>query len=294
MRFTKLLPALLMLVACDQAPGNAKGPAPDATEDAATALIPAGGTFDYRYAFRLPAAKIKAVQDSHVRGCEQLGPARCRINATRYRVGDDNKIAAVTTLMLDPGIARAFGEAATRTVTSAQGVLVDARIAGASPAGSGAALVARLRTALADASKQAATAAPDQRAAYVAKAQRLSTALATIGEIEGGDPQSNATTPLLVTYASGTVSPAMGASPDATFQAAGQTFLASLGGLVSLLAGPAPFIVLMVIAVLILRRFVHADEEPVEAAPVHAAPEHKNVIQRWIHRDEDTPARDET
>src|SRR5881628_1327936 len=38
-----------------------------------------GVAFNYKYAFRLPAERITAVQEEHAEACEKLGVARCRI-----------------------------------------------------------------------------------------------------------------------------------------------------------------------------------------------------------------------
>lgn len=283
------LAGLLLLSACMQAPAASEpnGPAPDIKADPAQVLVPQGVSFGYRYAFRMPANQIKAVQASHTAGCERLGPSRCRITSARYRVGDDGHVAAVSTLMIDPALARAFGDAAAKTVTAANGILIDSRASGGEATGSGA-LVGRLKASLAQA--QAST-APDQ----VAKAQRLQTALAAIAEVEQNDTWGNATTPVVVTYSSGNVTPGMGASANQSWEQARDTFLASLGGMAVLMSGVGPWIVLLLILVFILRKIVHASDGDVETVRVeHVETEKLGLLHRLLHRDEVPPPLSET
>lgn len=260
---------------------GARAPAapPDATTDAA---------FDYRYAFRLPPARIAAVQESHARGCEQLGPARCRIVAMRYSVGDDNAIAATLTLRLDPLLARAYGKAAERTVVDARGTMTDAVVAGADAAAHGDSVLARLRDALGNAEAAARTAAPAEQAPLAARAERLRAAIATIGEVDQGAASGVATAPVLLRYSSSGAIPGIGASPQATFESAGDTFLGSLAGLLVVLAGVGPWIVLLLGGALALR-WTLARTEQAPAAPAPAPQQddpHRNVIQRWFNRDD--------
>jgi len=89
-----------------------------------------GVAFNYRYAFRLPAASIAPVQEQHARTCEQLGVARCRVTGMRYRVVNDRDVQAMLAFKLEPSIARRFGQAGAEAVTRAEGMLVDAEISG--------------------------------------------------------------------------------------------------------------------------------------------------------------------
>ena len=302
MRFAGAITALLLLSACDSSSGPT-GLVPAgtaaATKPADASLATPDSAFDYRYTFRLPASRIEAVQESHARGCDQLGPARCRITAMRYKVGADANgaeggIAAVLTLKLDPAIARAFGKAASQTVTSAHGVLIDADIAGAETAdaaGRSERIVAKLRDALADAEAQArGVQTPDQKAQSAAKIDRLRGAIATIGEIDQGAGASAATAPVIFTYNAGGAVPGFGASPQATFDTAGDTFLSSLAGLLVTLAGVGPWMVLLLGGALFLRWFLARTEDPaapvLPPAPREDSEANRNVIQRWFARDE--------
>ena len=288
-----LLAACVLLAGCDQAAGPSGLVAADATKPGETALAPPDSAFDYRYAFRLPASRIEAVQESHARGCDQLGPARCRITAMRYKVGDDNNIEAVLTLMLDPTVARAFGKAATHTVMTAHGTMTNADIAGADAAATAAragGVVAQLRDALGNAEAQArATVAPEQKIVLTAKAERIRTAIATIGDVTQGIGSGAATAPVIFHYASGGGIPGIGASPEASFGSASDTFLASLAGLLVVLAGVGPWIVLLLGGALLLR-WILARTESAPAPVLPPAPREeepsKSIVQRLFGHDD--------
>ena len=297
MRVVAMMAALLMLAGCDQIPGQADASAAGAAgapAQPASGQTPPAAAFDYRYAFRIPSAQIAAVQESHAKGCDQLGPARCRITAVRYDVDDQNHVAATLTLKLDPTLARAYGKAAIATVTGAHGALTKADIAGADSVaamGRSDTVIARLRDASANAEVQLrGTVTPEQRAQLSAKADRLRAAMATIGEVDQGAGTSVATTPMILTYASGgAVAGALGSS-DATFDTAGATLLASLAGLATVLAGVGPWLALLLGGALILRRIVQGAPQKTPAPELPPAPdetsEGRNVIQRWFSRDE--------
>lgn len=288
MRFAWLCAAMLVLGGCDAAsvPGGIGG-VDTAKTNATTPPAPDGG-FDYRYAFRLPASRIEAVQESHARGCDQLGPARCRITAMRYAAGADNGIAAVLTMTLDPTVARAFGKAAAQTVTAAHGTMTDATIAGAdSRGGRGGAVLARLRDALANAESNArGTADPEQKALASAKVDRLRSAIATIGDVDQGAGGGTATVPVLFQYSSNGGIPGIGASPAATFASAGDTFLASLASLLVVLAGIGPWLVLLLGGALLLR-WILARTEGAAAPVLPPAPQERGtapagILHRWF------------
>ncbi len=84
-----------------------------------------GVAFNYRYAYRLPNARIAPAQEVHAAMCEKLGIARCRITGMRYSLVNERDVSASLELKLEPAIARSFGKDATKVVTDAQGMLVD-------------------------------------------------------------------------------------------------------------------------------------------------------------------------
>jgi len=290
MRIVWAVAACLALAGCDQAPSK-----PADTPGDATSLAPPDAKYDYRYAFRLPGGRIAGVQESNQRGCEQLGPTRCRVTALRYKVDDHNNVAAILTVRIDPLLARAFGKAASDVVTGARGTLTDAEAASTDAAARSGSVVARLRGALADAQAQRRDGAltPEQRTDLNARAARMQAAIAAIGEVDQGEGDSLATTPMLLTYSSGG---ALTGGPGATFSDAGDSFMTSLAGLANVLAGIGPWVILLLGGALILRRIVQSGEPRAEAPALppapHEVPEHerRGVIQRWFARDE--PHRD--
>lgn len=285
--------AVLLLGGCDGGP-HAGGNAPGAADANGAGPETPGSAFDYRYAFRLPAARIASVQESNAQGCDRLGPARCRITAMRYTVGDDNQVAAVLTLKIDPTLARPFGKAASATVRSAGGATTNADVAGAdsvAATGRSDTVIARLRDALGNSEAQLrGTMTDEQRAQLSDKAERLRGAIATIGEIDQSAGGGIATTPVILTYGSSGAIPGVGASSDATFDNAGATFLSSLAGLMVLLAGVGPWAALLLGGALLGRWLLQGRETRADAPALPAAPrdgeQSRNVVQRWFGRDE--------
>jgi Domain of unknown function (DUF4349) len=91
--------------------------------------------FEYRYAFKLPDAKIGAVQEEHAEACEVLGSARCQIIDYKYAQADENDVEAMLAFRLDPAIARKFGRDAIASVEKAEGVLADGNVTGTNVGG---------------------------------------------------------------------------------------------------------------------------------------------------------------
>ena len=89
-----------------------------------------GVAFNYRYAFRVPDAKIAGVQEVHAAACEVLGISRCRITGMRYNLVDEDEVEAYLAFKLDPLIARKFGKDAISSIEKAEGILVDSEISG--------------------------------------------------------------------------------------------------------------------------------------------------------------------
>lgn len=130
--------AFLILAACSQAPSERDSAEP-ATQDVAAETSTAPGinvtaapgvAFNYRYAFRLPAARIAGAQEAHAAACEKLGIARCRITGMRYSLTRDDRIDAMLAFKLDPTLARAFGRQGIAAIEAAEGMLTNAEITG--------------------------------------------------------------------------------------------------------------------------------------------------------------------
>ena len=89
-----------------------------------------GVAFNYRYAFRLPAARIGAVQEQHAAACEKLGASRCRITGMHYEQQGEDEISAELAFKLDPALARGFGREGIQAVERSEGELRSADITG--------------------------------------------------------------------------------------------------------------------------------------------------------------------
>ncbi|MDG2533130.1 hypothetical protein P6144_05685 [Sphingomonas sp. HITSZ_GF] len=306
MRVVWALAALALLAGCDdvtRAPTDAKGQSEFASSANAEAFASTGSGFDYRYAYRLPGAKVKGVLQSNADACDRIGPARCRILAMRYRVDEGNKTRAVLTIRIDPSIARAFGDAVTRNVTGSDGVLTDTEITGADSTATArsVAVIKRLQDQLQNAR---AVATPEGQA----RAARIQNALSTIAEVEASQGQTLANAPMLFTYESSSALTGLGSS-EANFRTAGQTLENSVAQLVQVLASVGPWCLLMLVVVLLLRWIIHgraigSDSEPRREDSYddihngghgdHARRDrgdNRNLIQRWFSRDdEEEPA----
>lgn len=91
--------------------------------------------FEFRYAFKLPDARIGAVHEKHAEACEVLGTARCQIIDMKYQQIDDDRAEAMLAFKLDPAIARKFGRDAIASVKKAEGVLADGNVTGTNVGG---------------------------------------------------------------------------------------------------------------------------------------------------------------
>ncbi|MEI9926609.1 MAG: hypothetical protein WDN44_01400 [Sphingomonas sp.] len=290
MRVVAAVAALMLLAGCDSAGGKpADGPAKDGSTRVLDDFAGGSSGYDYRYAFRLPGDKLKAVLQSNADACDRIGPARCRILTMRYRVDDGNQTKAVLIFRIDPAIARDYGEAVVKSVTGVHGVLVDSEITGTDSTTSARslALVNRLHDQLVNAQSQAATDADAKN-----RAERIQSALDTIAEVEAGQGQTLATAPVLITYESSNALTGFG-SADANFSNAGDTLANSVGRLVNVLAAVGPWLIVLILLVALLRWIVHGTGGEPEEAPHAAEPydnsrhEHRNLIQRWFSRDDE-------
>lgn len=124
------------------------------------------------------------------------------------------------------------------------------------------------------------------------KVERLHGAIATIGEVDqsAGTGNGTATAPVIFTYGAGGAVPGFGASPEATFDTASDTFLSSFAGLLVVLAGVEPWIVLPLGGALLLRWILSRTESKaapvVPPAPREDSEANRNVIQRWFSRED--------
>jgi hypothetical protein len=164
-----------------------------------------GVAFQYRYAFRLPATQIEAVQEQHAAACEKLGLSRCRITGMRYRLVNERDVEAMLAFKLDPSIARQFGKSGTEVVTQADGLLVDSEITGED---AGAAIkvasrnITQLQENLARIEEQLArkSLAAIERDRLQAEAQQLRESIRANSDTRTEKAESLATTPMTFTY----------------------------------------------------------------------------------------------
>jgi hypothetical protein len=221
MRATLVLVSILSLAACSKAHNEASDEHLMTTDVATTtndaiaapgiAVTAAPGVaFNYRYAFRLPPARIAAAQEVHAQACEKLGISRCRITGMRYTLLGDDRVAAMLAFKLDPTLARAFGKQGIVSVDAADGMLTNAEIAG-TDAG---AAIERAQQQLGDARARLASideqlARPgltkDARAVIEEQRAEIAQAPAQTNSQIADLRDSLATTPMVFDYESGTV-----------------------------------------------------------------------------------------
>ncbi|HEY0111746.1 MAG TPA: hypothetical protein VGB59_01205 [Allosphingosinicella sp.] len=167
-----------------------------------------GVAFNYRYDFRLPSARVAALQEQHAAACEKLGIARCRITAMRYRLVDDDEIEAMLAFKLDPAIARGFGKQGIDAVTASEGMLIDAEITG-EDVGSRIAAATRSETDLTDELKRIEGElarrglGASERAQLQLQAQQLRDQIRATRTTKTEQQETLATTPMVFNYESG-------------------------------------------------------------------------------------------
>jgi hypothetical protein len=238
-----------------------------------------GVAFNYRYAFRLQAARISAVQERHAAACEKLGLDRCRITGMRYRLVNDRDIEAMLAFKLDPAIARDFGKKGIDAVTEAEGMLVDSEISGedvGSQIEAAGRSVAQMEEDLQRVEQQLARPglkAPE-RAELQAQAQRLREAIRAARANREEKSETLAKTPMVFHYGSGDLAPGFDERPSVSeaLADAGESFVRGLLWIVVALITLLPWALLAGLglwAVLRVRRWVLRDTP---AGPVTPPP----------------------
>ena len=206
--------------------GTAAGPA------VAPSAAP-GVAFNYRYAFRLPAERIAAVQERHAQMCERLTIARCRITGMLYRVVDNRTIEAMLALKLDPALARSFGRRGVDAVVRAEGMLTESEIsgedAGTSIRAAGRGLAELERDLARLEARLARNLSADERPSLDDDARQLRARIRALRDSREAQQDSLATTPMAFRYGSGDLVPGFARRPTLgeTARSAGDTFLAA-------------------------------------------------------------------
>lgn len=241
-----------------------------------------GVAFNYRYAYRLPNARISAAQEAHASMCERLGITRCRITGMRYSLVNERDVSAALELKLDPAIARAFGKNATQAVIQAEGMLVDQQISGVDAgssiqrANSGR---SRLQDELDRVNRELARPGLSSvvRDRLLSEAASLRSQIAALGEQKAADEESLASTPMAFHYGSGKAIPGFDeATPlrDA-LDRAGYTLLSTVGFLIMAIAFLVPWLLVAGLGYLgyrWLRRRWHWGDPSERRGEVNAGP----------------------
>jgi Domain of unknown function (DUF4349) len=94
---------------------------------AAVAVATPRIAYTYGYSFRLDAAAIASVQERHLALCRRLGPALCRVTAMQRGEGHGDAAASLNLQVAAP-LAERFGRALTTISTDAGAETVDRRI----------------------------------------------------------------------------------------------------------------------------------------------------------------------
>ena len=221
-----------------------------------------GVAFNYRYAYRLPNARIATAQEAHALMCEKLGVARCRITGMRYSLVNERDVSAALELKLEPSIARNFGKEATKVVTDAEGMLVDQQISGVD-AGSAIQRANRGRAQLQDeldrVNRELARSGLSSvvRDRLLSEAESLRTQIRALGEQKDADEESLASTPMAFYYGSGRTVPGFD-EPEPLKDAwdrAGYNFLGALGVILIAIATLLPWLLIIAAAVWLYRRY---------------------------------------
>jgi len=229
-----------------------------------------GVAFDYRYAFRLPANKISAVQEAHAQACEKLGIDKCRITGMRYRLVDQKDIEAMLALRLDPRLARQFGKDATGVVQKSDGMLVDQEITGedvgsriAAAGKSEAELRDELARIEAELSRKVpmirgnvAPQAAVDRQSLLDRAEEIRRQLRDLSERKDSDKEALAGTPMVFNYGSGSVVPGFDVrSPlrDA-LQTSGENLIGGFAAILVIVLTLLPWLLVATLAIWLFRR----------------------------------------
>jgi Domain of unknown function (DUF4349) len=191
-----------------------------------------GIAFNYRYAFRLPNAKISAVQEEHAQMCEKLGINRCRITGMRYRLVDEDEVSAMLAFKLDPALARQFGKDGIAGVIKAEGMLVDSGIDAGGAIKAADKSIAQYQDDLNRIQAQLAQKINnEERARLNEEAESVRGQMRATKDDRAASKESLATTPMEFSYGSGSVIPGFdGASPlSDSFKTAIASFMTMLG-----------------------------------------------------------------
>ena len=230
--------------------------APTASEAGPPGIAPSaapGVAFNYRYDFRMEAAKIAETQERHAQACEKLGIDRCRITGMSYQLVNDRDIAAMLAFKLEPSLARQFGKDGIGLVKAAEGMLVRSEISGVD-AGSAISAAGRAQGRLRDertrleARLRQPKLTEAERAEIGSRLEEIARQIESASAVREQNQESLANTPMVFNYGSGEIVPGFDAgSPlrDA-FRTAGRTFVGAIAIIIVVLGALLPLLLLAV------------------------------------------------
>jgi hypothetical protein len=238
--------------AAEDSAGEASSRAPSPPGIAPTAAP--GVAFNYRYDFRMDAAKIGETQEKHAQACEKLGIDRCRITGMSYQLINDRDIAGMLAFKLEPSLARQFGKDGIGLVKAAEGMLVRSEINGVD-AGSAISAAGRAQGRLRDertrleARLKQPKLTEAERAEANSRLEEIARQIESTNVTREENQESLANTPMVFNYGSGEIVPGFDAgSPlrDA-FRTAGQTFVGAISVFIVILGALLPLFLLGVL-----------------------------------------------
>lgn len=247
-------------VAADPAAMPAVAPAAAGGRDSAVPVAAPQIAYTYSYGYTLPVARIAEVQQRHVRACDALGAARCRVVKLERSAGDGEYGTATLALKVDSRIARGFGDRLGAMVGEAGGetsasevtaedlskqiVDTEARVRAKQ------ALADRLMVLLQTRNGRVGELVEAERA-FAQAQEELDAARTWLAQTRGRVAQSD----IAISYTSN--APLAGgfwAPVRDAIGSAGRTFGGSLGGAISFTLIALPWIALLTLAIWLLRR----------------------------------------
>jgi hypothetical protein len=251
--------ACLAIAACSKGPDGGGGASSDAGPDLGGRAA-AGVAFTYAYSLVMPGDDIADVQETHASACERLGPDRCRITGLHYTVGSSGRIDADLAMTVAAPIARRFGREGVLAAEKAGAVLAGVTIGGTEVATQAAADTQAATEATGERARVQADLRRTQTAAARAELLRRDTELAAQARTARADAaaarDSIANTPVSFDYSSGRGAGLANRVREAGDAAAASTAV-TLATLLTALATLGPPLILILLLVVVWRRWGH-------------------------------------
>lgn len=222
---------------------NFEAPAAEFTQDRAAGPQGAGPAigpesapdvaFNYRYDFRLAAARVAEAQQAHQRLCERLTLDRCRITGMTYRAANERDVEAMLSFSMDPAVAAQFGRESVQAVLDAEGELAGSEITGndvGSPLRASGRTLSVLQAQLQRLETRIRAAGNSDKGQLELEAQGIREQISQLEGQRQGQAQSLASTPMLFRYGSGNLAPGPAQPPTlrGTVADTSEDFMSSL------------------------------------------------------------------